>query len=108
MVAPGMLQNPLVRNWLGGIEPAWTLLNQTSFDALRRPPSPTGGPIRLAADLTHHEIQQSAVSRNAMILLRAAEAGPGLKMTATGNLSRGVVAWCAGLYLRLAGITGRY
>ena len=92
MVAPGMLQNLSVKNWLGGIEPAWTLLDQASFDALRRPPSPTAGPIRLAADLTHHEIQQSAVSRNAMILLRAAEAGPGLKMTATGNLSRGVVA----------------
>jgi len=92
MVAPGMLQNPSVRNWLCGIEPAWTLLDQASFDALRRPPSPTAGPIRLAADLAHEEIQQSAAARNALILLRAAAAGPGLKMTATGNLSRGVVA----------------
>ncbi|MEI6535027.1 MAG: hypothetical protein WCN98_06800, partial [Verrucomicrobiaceae bacterium] len=24
VVAPGMLQNPSVRNWLGGIVPAWT------------------------------------------------------------------------------------
>lgn len=92
MVAPGMLQNPSVRNWLGGIEPAWTLLDLASFDALRRPPSPTAGPIRLAADLADDEIQQSAVARNALILLRAAAEGPGLKMTATGNLSRGVVA----------------
>ena len=34
MVAPGMLQNPAVRNWLGGIVPAWTLLDQGSFEAL--------------------------------------------------------------------------
>jgi hypothetical protein len=92
MVAPGMLQNPSVKNWLGGIEPAWALLDQASFDALRRPPSPTAGPIRLASDLTRGEVQQSAVARNALILLRAAASGPGLKMTATGNLSRAVVA----------------
>ncbi len=92
MVAPGMLQNPSVRNGLGGIEPAWTLLDLASFNALRRPPSPTAGPIRLAADLADGEIQQSAVARNALILLRAAAEGPGLKMTATRNLSRGVVA----------------
>ena len=98
MVAPGMLQNPSVRNWLGGIEPAWTLLNLATFNALRRPPSPTAGPIRLAADLADGEIQQSAVARNALILLRAAAEGPGLKMTATGNLSRGVVAEMCDLF----------
>jgi hypothetical protein len=86
-----MLQNPSVRNWLGDIEPAWTLLDQASFFALRRPPSPTAGPIRLAMDFTNEEVQQSAVARNALVLLRAAK-GAGLKMTATGNLSRGVVA----------------
>ena len=98
MVAPGMLQNPSVRNWLGGIEPAWTLLDQASFNALRRPPSPTAGPIRLAADLADGDIQQSAVARNALILLRAAAEGPGLKLTATGNLSRGVVAEMCDLF----------
>jgi hypothetical protein len=98
MVAPGMLQNPSVRNWLGGIEPAWTLLDLASFNALRLPPSPTAAPIRLAADLADGEIQQSAVARNALILLRAAAGGPGLKMTATGNLSRGVVAEMCDLF----------
>jgi hypothetical protein len=98
MVAPGMLQNPSVRNWLGGIEPAWTLLDLASFNALRRPPSPTAGPIRLAADLADDEIQQSSVARNALILLRATAEGPGLKMTATGNLSRGVVAQMCDLF----------
>ena len=34
MVAPGMLQTPSVLTWLGGIEPAWTLLDQDSFYAL--------------------------------------------------------------------------
>jgi hypothetical protein len=92
VVAPGMLQNPLVKSWLGGIEPAWTLLDDASFAALSRPPSPSVGPIRLASDLTQEEIQHSVAARNALILIRAAAAGAGLKTTATGNLSRSVVA----------------
>jgi hypothetical protein len=92
VVAPGMLQNPSVKSWLGGIEPAWTLLDDASFAALSRPPSPSIGPIRLASDLKEEEIRHSAVARNALILLRAAAVGPGLKATATGNLSRNVVA----------------
>ena len=80
MVAPGMLQNPSVRNWLGGIEPAWTLLDQASFDALQRPPHPIRGPIRLTYDLPVEDIQRSAVARNTLILLRAAAEGPGLKL----------------------------
>jgi hypothetical protein len=31
MVAPGMLANPEVRQWLNGIEPAWTILVFDSF-----------------------------------------------------------------------------
>jgi hypothetical protein len=92
VVAPGMSQNPLVKSWLGGVEPAWTLLDDASFAALTRPPSPTVGPIRLASDLTEEEIQHSVVARSALILIRAAAVGPGLKTTATGNLSRSVVA----------------
>jgi len=92
MVTPGMLQNPAVRAWLDGIEPAWTLLDQDSFDALNGPPSPTDGPIQLAVDLAIEEIHLSAVSRNALIVLRAAAEGSGLKTTATGNLARSVVA----------------
>jgi len=92
VVALGMLQNPSVKSWLGGIEPAWTLLDDASFRALSRPPSPSVGPIRLASDLEEEEMRHSAVARNAQILLGAAAAGPGLKTTATGNLSRNVVA----------------
>lgn len=98
MVAPGMLQNPSVKTWLGGIEPAWTLLDQASFSDLRHHPSPTVGPIRLTPDLTAVELQQSAVARNALAVLRAAAAGPGLKLTATGNLSRAVVSEMCDLF----------
>jgi hypothetical protein len=92
VVAPGMLQNRSVKTWLAGVEPAWMLLDQASFRALHEPPSPMAGPIRLATDLTEEEIMQSAVVQNALILLRAAATGPGLKTTATGNLARDVVA----------------
>ena len=92
MVAPGMLQNESVKRWLGGLEPAWTLLSYGSFTALRGPPSPKTGAIRLATDLTKDEIEQSAVARNVLILLLAASVGVGLKLTSTGNLSRAVVA----------------
>jgi hypothetical protein len=99
MVAPGMLQNPSVKSWLGGVEPAWTLLDQSSFETLHQPPSPTAGPIRLASNLTLQELQQSAIARNTLTLLRAAAEGPGLTMTATGNLSRSVVAKMSDLFI---------
>jgi len=44
----------------------------SSFDALQRPPHPILGPIRLTFDLPAEDIEQSAVARNALILLRAA------------------------------------
>jgi len=92
VVTPGMLQNPSVRNWLGGIVPAWTLLDQDSFAALRRPPSSRASVITLAPDFSLDEIGRSAVARNTLILLHSASAGSGLKLTTTGNLTRGVVA----------------
>jgi hypothetical protein len=98
VVAPGLLQNPSVKTWLAGVEPAWTLLDQGSFAALHEPPSPMAGPIRLATDLTQEEVQQSAVARNALILLRAAATGPGFKMTAAGNLAHSVVAEMCDLF----------
>lgn len=98
MVAPSFLQQPSVRRWLGGIEPAWTMLDQVSFDALRDPPTSRGAAIKLATDLSPEEIGQSAVTRNALILLHAASVGPGLKLTATGNLSRQVVAEMCDLF----------
>jgi hypothetical protein len=67
-----MLQNEPVKRWLGGLEPALTLLDYESFTALHDPPSPTAGAIRLATDLTKDELEKSAVTRNALVLLLAA------------------------------------
>src|SRR5882724_5339249 len=92
MVAPGFLQNPEVRRWLNGVEPAWTMLEFDSFNALNHEPSASNQVIRLEANLTETDLSESAVTRNALILLQRAIATGGLKLTATGNLSRAVVA----------------
>jgi hypothetical protein len=47
--------------------------------------------IRLEPDLADAEISASAVTANALNLLRRAAETGGLKLTATGNLSRVVV-----------------
>jgi hypothetical protein len=97
MVAPGFLANPEVRRWLNGVEPAWTMLEFDSFNALHDEPSANNNAIRLEPKLTATEVSGSAVAVNTMLLRsRAAEIG-GLKLTATGNLSRAVVAGMLGI-----------
>src|SRR5882672_2931986 len=91
MVAPGFLENPEVRRWLNGVEPAWTMLEFNSLNALRHEPSGSNHAIRLKPDLADAKISGSAVTANALILLRRAADTGGLKLTATGNLSRAVV-----------------
>jgi hypothetical protein len=91
MVAPGFLENPEVRRWLNGVEPAWTMLEFNSLNALRHEPSAGNHAIHLEPDLADAEICGSAVTANALILLRRAAETGGLKLTATGNLSRAVV-----------------
>jgi hypothetical protein len=91
VVEPGFLQNPEVRRWLNGIEPIWTMLEFDSFNALHEEPSASNQAIRLEPDLADVEISVSAVTANALILLRRAAETGGLKLTATGNLSRAVV-----------------
>lgn len=81
-----------VRRWLGGIVPAWTLLEPGSFTGLVRPPSAGRSAIRLATDLSKEEATRSVMLRNALIILEAAAKSPGLKLTSTGNTSRQVVA----------------
>jgi hypothetical protein len=83
---------PAVRAWLEGVQPAWTLLDPESLQALYSQPAPKGSPIRLAADFVIEEIGQSAIARNALLLLSAASVNNGLKLTATGNLSRKIVS----------------
>ena len=98
MVARDFLHDPEARRWLGNVEPAWTLLDMESLNALRREPSKDNRALRLANDLTSTEIAQSAVTRNTLILLRRAADSGGLSLTATGNLSRSVVAEMVNLF----------
>jgi hypothetical protein len=92
MTAEDFLRNPQVRQWLDGVEPAWTLLTFDSLLALRQEPSAAQTAVRIANDLNADQIAGSAVTRNTFILLRQAIERGGLPLTATGNLSRAVVA----------------
>ena len=67
------------------------MLEFDSFNALRHEPSGSNQAIRLEPDLADAEISGSAVTANALFLLRRAAETGGLKLTATGNLSRAVV-----------------
>jgi hypothetical protein len=69
MVAPGFLENPEVRRWFNGVEPARTMLDFHSFNALHDEPSASNDAIRLEANLTASEISGSAVTTNALLLL---------------------------------------
>jgi hypothetical protein len=64
MVAPGFLANPEVRRWLNGVEPAWTMLEFNSLNALRHEPSASNHAIRLEPNLADAEISGSAVTTN--------------------------------------------
>jgi hypothetical protein len=92
VVAPEFLRNSEVRRWLNGIEPAWTMLEFDSFNALQHEPSARNRAIRLEPNLIDTDLTRSAVVRTALVLLRHAIETGGLKLTQTGNLSRAVVA----------------
>src|SRR3954449_4374086 len=68
MVAEDFLQDAQVRQWLDGIEPAWTLLTLDSLQALRQEPSAEHRAIRIAQDLNDAEIASSAVAHNTVSL----------------------------------------
>ena len=91
MVSPAFLENFEVRRWLNGVEPAWTMLDFNSFNALHDEPSTDNQAIRLESKLPDSEISGSVVTANTLLLLQRAAEGGGLKLTATGNLSRAVV-----------------
>jgi hypothetical protein len=92
MVAQDFLLDSQVRAWLDGVEPAWMLLTFGSLQALRQEPSATRTAIRIANDLSREEIAGSPIARNTVILLRQAIEHGGLPLTATGNLTRALVA----------------
>ena len=78
--------------WLDGAEPAWTILEPTRWEALAGEPAAESGALRLGVDLADEEFERSAFVRNALVLLRAAADGDGLKLTARGNLTRAEVS----------------
>ena len=92
MVAQDFVLDSQVRAWLDGVEPAWTLLTFESLQTLRQEPSVTRTAIRIANDLSREQIAASPIARNTLILLRAASEHGSLPLTATGNLTRAVVA----------------
>jgi len=59
MVAEDFLQDPPIRGWLDGVEPAWTLLTFESLGALRREPDPPLGPR--SGSLSHQGLAASAL-----------------------------------------------
>jgi hypothetical protein len=90
MVAADFLQDQRVREWLNGVEPAWTLLSFESLLALRQEPSTTNTAIRIASDVVGADA--SPVVQNATLLLRTALERGGLPLTKAGNLTRSFVA----------------
>jgi hypothetical protein len=63
-----------------------------SLRTLRHDPSAVQAAIRIANDLSVGETAASPLARNTLILLRQAIERVGLPLTATGNLSKAVVA----------------
>jgi hypothetical protein len=79
VVAPAFLTSPEVRRWLNGIEPAWTMLEFDSLNALHHEPSGSNNAIRLEPDLADAEISGSAITANTLLLLRRAAEISGLE-----------------------------
>lgn len=96
MTKHGFLTNPKVVAWLDGIEPAWTLLDFDSISAISDHDPVKRGAIAFDLTLPAEVFSGSAVLRNAGLLLTHAAAEEGLTLTATGNLTRRLVAALTG------------
>ena len=77
---------PEYHDWVDGLERAWTSIDPSISDALLAKPAARNGPIRLTEDLANEELADSTFLNNALVLLRAAAQGKGMKLTARGNL----------------------
>ncbi|RZL84816.1 MAG: hypothetical protein EOP66_02340 [Sphingomonas sp.] len=85
------MSNPIVREWLGGILPAWTLLDLESFVVLRDQRAAPGKAIRLLDAVVAADVSGILVRNTTILLTRAMQDG-GLGLTATGNLKKAVLA----------------
>lgn len=88
---PGFLNNREVVEWLGGVEPIWVCLDFDSFCRLQLSPDEPDAAISFAHNLSPAEALQAPVLRTALRMLEAADTPSGLKLTATGNLSRAAI-----------------
>ena len=79
------------RDWLAGVEPAWTSLVPGLSEKLLAEPPFEGGALHLAVDLADDELARSVLVQNALVLLGAVAEGDGLKLTARKNLTRSTV-----------------
>ena len=78
--------------WPGGVDPAWTMLEPESVEALRAEPLPENRTLRFAAELADEELEHSAFVGNALAVLeRTADEG-WLWLTEKGNFRRDTVA----------------
>ena len=80
---------PEYRDWVDGLEPAWTSLDPAVTDSLLAEPNPDNGAIRLSDDCSDAQLAGSTFVSNALVLLRAVAQGDGLKLTARGKPAPG-------------------
>jgi len=70
MVAEEFQRDPLVRQWLDGVEPTSVLMKLDSLCAPGQPPSPGHTAINFALDSAAEEIDRSPVTRSRFNELR--------------------------------------
>ncbi len=59
-----MLENPELRDWLGGVEPAWPLLGAANVIALRGVRALSNGPVRIDWSLSNDDVEAAVVLRH--------------------------------------------
>ena len=78
--------------WPGGIEPVRSMLDAESVRGLGAAPAAVNRALVLANDLSEEELRESAIVRNALILLDAVAGSAFVWLTDKGNLRRETVA----------------
>ncbi len=81
-----------VSAWPGGIEPVRSMLDAESVRGLGAAPAAVNRALVLANDLSEEELRESAIVRNALILLDAVAGSAFVWLTDKGNLRRETVA----------------
>jgi hypothetical protein len=91
-VKPDLFNSQGLIAWLEGVDPIWACLEFDSFCRLQSAPDAPDAAITLACDLTAADLAACPIASAALLMIEAAEAPGGLKLTANGNLRRAAVA----------------